>query len=139
MYNTKQKEKLTDYFKKNMSRQLTINDIIEEVSGNGEAGKSTIYRQIAKMVEDGELLRMNGEDSKSAVYQYMGEGTHCREHFHLKCIECGKLIHLDCRHLEKIGKHIEEEHNFKIDTRRTVFYGMCEKCRNKASDGVDNI
>lgn len=132
MYNTKQKEKLTDYFKKNMSRQLTINDIIEEVSGNGEAGKSTVYRQIAKMVEDGELLRMNGEDSKSVVYQYMGEGTHCSEHFHLKCIECGKLIHLDCRHLEKIGRHIEEEHNFKIDTRRTVFYGLCERCRNKA-------
>lgn len=137
MYNTKQKEKLTDYFKKNMSRQLTINDIIDEVSKSGEAGKSTVYRQISKMVEDGELLRMHGDDSKSVVYQYMGEGTHCSEHFHLKCIECGELIHLDCRRLEKISKHIENEHNFKIDTRRTVFYGLCEKCANKKPNGGD--
>ena len=95
MYNTKQKEKLIDYFKKNMSRQLTVNDIIDEVSKDGETGKSTVYRQISKMVEDGELLRMHGEDSKSVVYQYMGEGTHCSEHFHLKCIGCGRLMHLD--------------------------------------------
>ena len=131
MYNTKQKEKLTDYFKKNMSRQLTINDIIEEVSGNGEAGKSTIYRQIAKMVEDGELLRMNGEDSKSAVYQYMGEGTHCREHFHLKCIACGELIHMECAMMQEITDHVRLHHGFVIDNSKSVLYGLCTICSEK--------
>lgn len=131
MYNTKQKSRLIDFFKKNASSQLSVNEIISGVCGDGDTGKSTIYRLISKMAEDGTLLRMHGEDSKSVLYQYVGEGTHCGEHFHLKCKECGRLIHLDCHHLENIGMHIAEEHKFIIDTKKTVFYGICENCTNK--------
>lgn len=129
MYKTKQKSRVLDFLKSNMSRQLSINEIIDGVCGDGVTGKSTIYRQISKMVEDGTLLRMHGEDSKSVIYQYMGEGTHCGEHFHLKCTECGRLIHLDCHHLENIGMHIQEEHKFLIDMKKTVLYGICDNCR----------
>ena len=133
MYNTKQKNHLLDFLKLNMSKQLSVNEIIDGVCSDGMTGKSTIYRQISKMVEDGTLLRMHGENSKNVIYQYMGEGTHCSEHFHLKCTECGKLIHLDCNHLENIGMHIEEEHQFIIDMKKTVLYGICDACR-KAVD-----
>ena len=130
MYNTKQKNQLVDFFKNNKSKQLSVNEIIDGVCREGEAGKSTIYRQISKMVIEGSLLRMHGENSKKIIYQYMGEGTHCDEHFHLKCTECGKLIHLDCHHLEEIGIHIENEHKFVIDTKKTILYGICESCKN---------
>ena len=127
MYKTKQKKQLAEFFKNNTSKQLSVNEIVMGVCPNG-TGKSTVYRLISKMVEDGLLIRLRGDDGKSILYQYAGEGTGCAEHFHLKCTECGKLIHLDCDLFDKVGNHIKEEHQFIIDTKKTVLYGLCTDC-----------
>lgn len=127
MYNTKQKKQLADFFKNNTSKQLSVNEIVMGICQNG-SGKSTVYRLISKMVEDGTLIRLRGDDGKSILYQYAGEETGCAEHFHLKCTECGKLIHLDCDLFDKVGNHIKDEHQFIIDTRKTVLYGLCTDC-----------
>lgn len=127
MYNTKQKKQLADFFKNNTSKQLSVNEIVMGICPNG-SGKSTVYRLISKMVEDGTLIRLRGDDGKSILYQYAGEETGCAEHFHLKCTECGKLIHLDCDLFDKVGNHIKDEHQFIIDTRKTVLYGLCTDC-----------
>lgn len=127
MYNTKQKKQLDDFFKNNTSKQLSVNEIVMGICPNG-SGKSTVYRLISKMVEDGTLIRLRGDDGKSILYQYAGEETGCAEHFHLKCTECGKLIHLDCDLFDKVGNHIKDEHQFIIDTKKTVLYGLCTDC-----------
>ncbi len=129
MYKTKQQRQLLDFFQKNISSQFTVNEIISQLCPEDGAGRSTIYRQISKMAESGTLLKLTGEDGKSTVYQYSGEGTNCGEHFHLKCTSCGKLIHLDCHQLEKIRKHISKEHNFTFDIKKTVLYGTCSDCK----------
>lgn len=129
MYNTKQKNELINYLKQNAARQMSVNEILDAVCGMGKTGKSTVYRRISAMVKDGTLLRVYGEDAKSVFYQYVGKDTHCDEHFHLKCTSCGSLIHLDCDELLKIGMHIKREHNFVIDTKKTIFYGLCKACR----------
>lgn len=127
MYKTKQKKQLVDFFKNNTSKQLSVNEIIMGICPDG-TGKSTIYRLISQMVEQGILLRLRGDDGKSILYQYTGEGTSCSEHYHLKCTECGKLIHLDCDLFDKVGNHIKDEHQFIIDTKKTVLYGLCTDC-----------
>ncbi|MBP0966013.1 MAG: transcriptional repressor, partial [Oscillospiraceae bacterium] len=95
-------------------------------------GAATIYRQLEKLEQDGLVRRYTLDDRGSACWQYGGaeakEGT-CRSHFHLKCTECGSLIHLDCGHLHEIAHHVEADHGFYIDPSRTVFYGICAKCR----------
>jgi Fur family ferric uptake transcriptional regulator len=130
MYNTKQKKQLADFFKNNTSKQLSVNEIVMGICPNG-SGKSTVYRLISKMVEDGTLIRLRGDDGKSILYQYAGEETGCAEHFHLKCTECGKLIHLDCKHIDHLRQHIQLEHEFSIDMISTVIYGTCKDCREK--------
>lgn len=129
MYNTKQKQLIYDYLKKNNSRQLTMNDIIEGVCGKDGFGKSTVYRQISKLVNDGELLRLRNKDGKGILYQYTGKDTKCNEHFHLKCVACGNFIHLDCEHLSSFSEHILKEHSFELDLKKSVLYGLCTGCR----------
>lgn len=131
MYQTKQKKQIVEFFKNNMSRQLSVNEIISELCPSNAAGKSTVYRIIAQMVENKTLIRLHGDDGKNIVYQYVGEETACDEHFHLKCSDCGKLIHLDCEHLGRLGTHILDEHKFTIDTKKTVFYGTCNDCKTQ--------
>ena len=126
MYQTKQKRQLIDFFKNNNRKPFLMNEIISAVCPDGK-GKSTIYRIISQLTDAGELIKMQ-DDSKSILYQYVGEGTDCCSHFHLKCSECGNLIHLDCEHIDKISQHIFDEHDFILDMKKTVFYGICRDC-----------
>ena len=133
MYQTKQKKHLVEFLKNNISKQLSINEIISNVCPDG-IGKSTIYRLISQMTKSGTLLKLRGEDAKSILYQYAGDGTQCSNHFHLKCENCGTLIHLDCDHIEKISKHINNEHHFTVNMKKSVLYGLCSSCNEKSKE-----
>jgi len=129
MYQTKQKKQLIYFFKNNTKKPFSMNEIINSVCPDGK-GKSTIYRIMSQLTNTGVLIKMQ-DDSKSVLYQYVGEGTDCSSHFHLKCSECGNLIHLDCDHINKISQHIFDEHNFILDMKKTVLYGICRNCSLK--------
>ena len=129
MYNTKQKQILIDFFKKNTDKQYSIKEISDAIVQDN-IGKSTVYRLIDKMTEEGSIRRFRGS-GKSVLYQYVGEHHECDSHFHLKCVECGLLIHLECDYMSSLNKHINEHHKFEIDTSKTIFYGMCSNCSAK--------
>ena len=50
----------------------------------------------------------------------------------LQCEGCGAIFHMDCSHLGELYTHLLESHGFAINPRRTMFYGLCEKCREAA-------
>ena len=113
MYKTIQYKSLCDFFERGTKEQYTSDEIIEAVCPGG-AGKSTVYRQLARMTETGELRKFH--DGKRILYQYSHISPDCGSHFHLKCISCGRLIHLNC---------------FTLDMRQTVLYGLCAQCSKK--------
>ena len=129
MYNTKQKQTLINFFKNNNDKQYSIKEITDALTPSN-VGKSTIYRLIDKMTEEGCIRRFRGS-GKSVLYQYVGEHHECDSHFHLKCVECGLLIHLECDCMSTLNEHINEHHKFKIDTSKTILYGLCSHCRQK--------
>ena len=126
-YETKQKSAIVD-FVKSKSGHITAKDIVNELSSRGEkVSTATVYRRLDKLVDSG-MLRKYITDN-GACYQY-SEQCH-KDHFHLKCTECGTLFHIDCDFLTSIAPHIEKHHNFKVDNRRTVMYGICESCNKE--------
>lgn len=127
-YQTKQRLRLISFLEDNKDRQLSASEIAFGVSENGK-GKSTVFRQIKSLCEEGILQRFRGEDGKSVLYQY--GGGNCHSHFHLKCINCEKIIHLDCEHIDHLKSHINSEHGFFIDPSKTVLYGVCSTCREE--------
>ena len=128
-YKTRQGELILEYLKTSEKPHLTAGDIAAHLRESGAVGVATVYRQLDKMVEAG-LVRKYSLDG-GACYQYVGEGGGCREHFHLKCLGCGALIHVDCEFLGGLAPHILEHHGFQVDNRRTVMYGLCKECREK--------
>ena len=121
----------------------SIQDIVERTlmeSGHFDAAKAYIlYRQLDKLVESGVVRKFVIDGKTGACYQYIENEHECREHFHLKCISCGKLIHLNCDHLMSINKHIEEHHGFIIDPSQTVFYGRCADCSAGVSETDEQV
>lgn len=128
-YKTRQKSLIEKCVTETAGKHFTADDICDVLDGSGNhVGKATVYRHLERMLSDG-LVRKYTLDGKSgACYQYAGASV-C-EHFHLKCTECGKLIHAECSFLDRLSSHVEYEHGFKIDGARTVFYGVCGDCGN---------
>jgi Fur family ferric uptake transcriptional regulator len=112
---------------------VTVNQLVNRFAGRGEAGisQTTIYRQLEKLLVQGKIRKYLLSDGESACYQYVEDGSLCREHFHLKCEACGELIHADCELLDAIDRHLFADHDFKINALKTVLYGTCKKCLNK--------
>ncbi|MDE5764695.1 MAG: transcriptional repressor [Ruminococcus sp.] len=128
-YNTSQKEKLIDYLIKNKHRHTSVQEIDAYLRDIGSpVGTATIYRRLDRLVEQGIVRKFVIDGKTGACYQYVEDEKKCHEHFHLKCLNCGKLIHLSCEKLGSINNHIAERHGFVIDSSKTVFYGVCAEC-----------
>ena len=123
---------LKDFLKSHHNRQFSIAEIVDSVKDSG-IGKSTVYRNMSQLLQDGEVRRFRGNGGKSVVYQYVGEGHGCNGHFHLKCNECGLLTHIDCQSVMGIRDHISAHHDFSVDIGNTIFYGLCGSCQRKAA------
>lgn len=127
-YNTRQKEYIVEYLRENVHRHVSAGDIVEYLRQTGrEVGTATVYRCLDRLCQGGSVRKyiMDGE---GACYQYIPDGEKCAEHFHLKCVACGALIHVDCDFLAEVGEHIHGHHRFCIDRSKTVFYGLCAAC-----------
>ncbi|MGN1095992.1 MAG: Fur family transcriptional regulator [Eubacteriales bacterium] len=130
IYNTAQRELLTEFLALHRDEELSTDDITEAICGDA-IGKSTVYRLISKLCEDGEVIRTRGKGGKRILYRYIDKSHACDMHFHLKCRECGKIIHLECNHMDELAGHIAKEHGFILDPKSTVIYGMCRECLEK--------
>ena len=129
-YNTEQRRAVTEFFKNNPDRHFSVQEISEALSREG-AGKSTVYRHISKLHEAGVLRRFEVNGCRSFVYQYSDLHDDCNSHYHLKCNKCGRLIHMECPHLNDVRDHVKNEHDFIIGFGRAIIYGECTLCAQK--------
>lgn len=128
-YNTKQREKILLYLKENKDSNITADEIIKHFKlTQDNIGKATIYRYLNELVKQNIIKKYNLENRNCSCFQYV-EQCNCEEHYHLKCKGCNKIIHLDCDEFKGIKEHLEQEHNFKLDSIKTVLYGLCDKCK----------
>lgn len=131
-YTTRQSKEILECLKNNKGRHLTADDVYSILSSNGvSVGRTTVYRHIEKLYSDGIIRRFTIGDSTSTCYQFADDSAECHNHYHLKCTECGALLHAECEFLNELSEHIFKEHSFKINGERTVLYGICEACRKK--------
>ncbi len=136
-YKTKQRADIMAYLMSMSGEHLTVNDVCQHFEKQGRSiGVTTVYRQLDKMVEEGLVNKYTLDNKSSACYEYVDTDHHdhgMKQCYHCKCDKCGKLIHLHCGEIEELIKHIEGSHEFAINPRRTVFYGLCRECRKQGA------
>jgi len=129
-YVTDNKSSVVSFFKENENRHFTIDGAISELRADGtDIPKSSLYRIVSNLCRTGTLKRFETAGVDSFVYQYANFGTSCEMHFHLKCKNCGKLIHLECEQMNELRDHIMKEHGFLIGGDG-IINGVCSKCIN---------
>ena len=100
-YNTKQKNELLEFFKENKDKCFLAKDIIKNSSIS--LGEATVYRTLSRFVEEGVLKKFISPGGGGAYYQYNEKSHGCDSHFHLKCVKCGTLFHM-----EVVGIHHQQ-------------------------------
>ena len=102
-YRTKQREMILQFFAAHPGECFCAKDLIEQKSIS--VGTATLYRTLTLLSQEGKLKKYTESGGSSAFYQY-NESESCHYHFHLKCLRCGQLIHMDCRLMKEMLKQI---------------------------------
>lgn len=134
-YKTRQMTELLSYLKSVQGSHVTVSDICDHFESERIAvGTTTIYRHLERMVNEGMVAKYVVEGTSSACFEYIGKRQDCGQpvSYHCKCEKCGKLIHLQCNEVGSLRQHLLEHHGFEMNFQRTVFYGICGKCRKSS-------
>ncbi len=127
-YNTKQRDIILSFFRAHPGQCYSAKDLIADSSI--VMGDATIFRCLSSLAEEGILSKYIAPGRSGALYQ-LGGGETCHSHFHLKCLCCGEIVHMDCSFMKDMEEHIESNHAFTIDPSKTVLYGLCRLCRKE--------
>ena len=118
------------------------------IVGDNGSGKSTLLRgllgliapqsgtirrapELEKLEAAGRVHKVHTEEG--AFFQFCPHPEADHGCFLLRCEACGRMVHLDCGHLEDLCRHLEAQHHFRIDPRQTILTGRCRSCVEKES------
>jgi len=88
---------------------------------------ATVYRNIAALLDSGELISVGVVDSKER-YDYK-----TRSHPHFICTRCGGVIDVDIPSVFELEKDAEEATGAKVSRHDLTFRGVCRNCLNTVS------
>ena len=126
-YSTPSRKRILEYLEENKSRTVTVADIENYLAKKECAvNKTTIYRFLWNASASKSFLK-----GKQATFQYIEDGHHCEQHLHLQCTKCGRIFHLECDFMGEIATHIQREHGFYIECKKSIIYGICKDCVKK--------
>ena len=129
-YQTKQQQALLHYLEQRGHQGVTVGELSHALREEGcPVGVATIYRQLDKLEQSGYVHKVI--TNEGALFQYCGTADHHRDCFLLKCEDCGRLEHVNCSQLAPLYDHLEQQHHFAINPRKTLFSGLCEACSRR--------
>lgn len=131
-YKTEKRKEILQFLT-SVNNPATIEEICDAILTDG-SGKSTVYRLVSRLVDEGALRRIADAKTRRVTYQYISHGA-CSEHLHLKCKDCGRLIHLDNRTSSQLGEEILRTRGFSLDLG-ALLYGRCERCVYAKKEGA---
>ena len=135
-YKTAGRQRLLQFLQGHPDRQYTADELAASVNDTEvtrPVGKSTLYRHLSELCGEGTVRKYRSDVQSSYVYQYVGRGD-CCHHFHLKCVSCGSLVHLECAVSEELLRHIRTDHRFEVDSGRSILYGLCAACSDQKEE-----
>lgn len=133
-YSTRQRDEILKFLMTVPGKHITVKDVKDYFEREGiRVGTTTIYRTLESLVDEGEVAKYELSGASGACFEYLDKNHYCHPSscYHCKCEKCGRLIHIDCDEILKVEQHLAKHHGFAVNTKRTVFYGLCKECRTK--------
>ncbi len=129
-YQTKPRRQLLSFLAENPDKSYTAEELtsaLAERHGADAPGKSTVYRLVGKLLLEEQIKRFDREDGHRSYYQLTGCSG--QDHLHLKCTDCGRLIHMKETASARLRREILQDSGFSVDEHQTVIFGRCNACK----------
>jgi Fe2+ or Zn2+ uptake regulation protein len=85
---------------------------------------STVYRNLSLFKELG-LIEEHHFVDEHHYYEVKGS----KEHHHLICLGCGKVIEFESKLTDKMQEQVSRETGFEVINTEVNFEGYCNRCR----------
>lgn len=127
-YVTKQRKILKEYLCQHIDKELSAKEVAANLESEG-ISLSAVYRNLAEMQEEKSIVQCHKKGSREFYFRYV-ETEECKNSIHLTCKICSKTEHLSEAQSTNIISAVKENLNFLVDLTESVFYGICNDCRN---------
>lgn len=84
--------------------------------------RGTVYRNLNLLADIGEIRKMempSGADRFDHI---------CQEHYHAKCVKCGRVFDVEMEFIADLEKNIKDTHGFEFIGHDIIFKGTCMEC-----------
>ena len=88
----------------------------------------TVYRNLSLLAELGEIIKLDCGDG------YDRFDANMDPHYHVVCTSCNELEDLHMESIDHIKTIANATYKGIIIGHHTIFYGLCEKCKNKQEE-----
>lgn len=123
--NTKQKETIINFLSSTKTHP-TIYEIYDTLKkDNPSIGRATIYRNVAKLVQNGIVRKIT---TKDGIDHYDGNII---DHTHFHCTSCNKIVDIISKSITNEILNLEREYNIEISNYELLLRGKCMECITK--------
>ena len=130
-YHTKTTDAISEFIQTTAEHSFTAAELSDFLKNSGlDVNKTTIYRNLDKLTENGTLIKHKSQTRDGFIYQKASADGTCHEHIHFQCTKCGSVVHLSDEKTTDYLKSISETLGLEIDTSASTLNGLCPKCRN---------
>ncbi|MFO7818606.1 MAG: transcriptional repressor [Halanaerobacter sp.] len=120
---TKQRKKILEVLRETDCHP-TADWIYEEVKEEiPNISLGTVYRNLNVLEEMGKIMELN-YGSDHSRFDGIPEN-----HYHFRCVECGKVRDLDLDVKVELEEKAEGEIDGEVNFHRTEFFGYCDECK----------
>lgn len=91
---------------------------------DNKISRGTVYRNLAILAENNDI--MNVKVPAADRYDLRTD-----RHYHIYCVECGKVFDAPLNYHTEYDEQIEKESGFQINRHRLIFEGVCPECIEK--------
>lgn len=118
-YRTKQRDLIFNILKEEPNKLYSvamIKNIIPAI------GVTTVYRSLELFLNKNIIRK---EIINNEAYYQLIVNDHS---MYFKCIKCGSNGYIDCHTIDNMNNHLQKEHNFHINYKKTIINGLCDNC-----------
>ncbi len=110
---------------KKLQCHATADEIYNEIVRDYPTiSRGTVYRNLQRLCEMGEIRKREipgGADRFDHL---------CSDHYHVRCIKCGRVFDVDMEHIPDLEEHVRDAHGFSFTGHDIIFQGVCPECRD---------
>lgn len=87
-------------------------------------GLGTVYRNLELMAESGIILKLEVGGTQKRF------DASIEPHYHIRCLNCGKVDDIDMPVMSEINKTAEELSQYQVLGHHIEFSGLCSECND---------